>query len=334
MKAAQRARRSRSRVASHPIRRPAIAKRLGHHAQGHAPLERFGAGRQSIGGVELEVAIDLVHEQVRAGVGGDRGQALERRAVGQHAGRVMRGVDHDEPGRRRHLGPEEIQVERPSGVFTQLVEGDVGAGRATDFVEALVARPGDDRVVAGTQQDVGETEDGFLGAREHEDVVRLEAVVPRRDLAPEQRMTGRFRVAEGQPVPQRARLVVGQRKDLGHGHALDVRGAQEVADGELPAREEPLQGELGDAHDAIMPETRPEPCSREEGARPAASGDRHPGRGSTTDRQRNPSRHAHGAGAASVIKVYVRHNPLIAACQRPRGGNRAKGAGTSAAVRR
>ena len=65
-------------------------------------------------------------------------------------------------------------------------------------------------------------------------------------------MAGRFRVAELEPVPQRPGLVVGEREQLGHRVALDVRGAQEVLDGELPAREIALEGEVGDAHRPMM----------------------------------------------------------------------------------
>ena len=56
---------------------------------------------------------------------------------------------------------------------------DVGAGRPGDLVQALVAGPGDDRVVAGPEHDVGEAEDRLLGAGEHEHVVRLDRLVQR-----------------------------------------------------------------------------------------------------------------------------------------------------------
>ena len=67
-------------------------------------------------------------------------------------------------------------------------------------------------------------------------------------------MAGRLRVAERQAVPQVARLVVGEREEVGHRAALDVRRAQEVLDGELPAGEIALQREVGDAHAGIMPD--------------------------------------------------------------------------------
>ena len=100
----------------------------------------------------------------------------------------------------------------------------------------------------GPSSGVGEAEDRLLRAGEDQDVVGLEAVVQRGDLAPEERMAGRLRVAEGQAVPQAARLVVGEREELGHRVALDVGGAQQVLDRELPAGEIALEGEVGDAH--------------------------------------------------------------------------------------
>ena len=130
------------------------------------------------------------------------------------------------------------------------MERHVRAGRARHLVQALVARPGDDGVVARAEQDVGEAEDRLLGPGEHQHVVGLEGLVQAGDLAAEQRVAGRLRVAEGQAVPQGARLVVGHREQVAHRHALDVRGAQEMVDGELPAGEVALEREVGDAHGA------------------------------------------------------------------------------------
>ena len=70
-------------------------------------------------------------------------------------------------------------------------------------------------------------------------------------------MAGRLGVAQGQGVPQRAGLVVGQGQDLGHRQALDVRGAEQVLDGELPAGEVALEGEVGQAHGGMMRDRRP-----------------------------------------------------------------------------
>ena len=54
--------------------------------------------RQPIVLVELQVSIDLVHQEMRAGILGDGHERVERRTVGQHPGRVVRSVHDDEPG--------------------------------------------------------------------------------------------------------------------------------------------------------------------------------------------------------------------------------------------
>ena len=166
---------------------------------------------------------------------------------GSMPGRVVRGVDDDQPGRRRHLAAQQIQVERPAGVLAELVERDVGARRPRDLVQALVAGPGHDRVVTRTQEHVEQAEDRLLGAGERQDLVRLDRVVERRDLAAEQRVAGGLGVAEAQVRPEGPGLVVGQRQQVGHRVALHVRRAQEPAGLELPAGEVALELEVGES---------------------------------------------------------------------------------------
>ena len=147
---------------------------------------------------------------MRAGLRGDRDERVVGRPIHKHPGRVVRGVDHDQPRRRRHLGTQPVDVDRPAFGLVELVEGHVGPGRPTDLVEALVGRPGHDRVVTRPEEDVREAEDRLLGTGEGQDLVSLERLVESRDLAAQERMAGRFRVAELEPVPQGAGLVVGQ----------------------------------------------------------------------------------------------------------------------------
>ena len=216
------------------------------------PVKRLDAGCEPIRRVELEEAIDLVGEEMDPGVGA---QVRQRAPLGvgrQHPGRVVRRVDDDQPRRRPETRTQPLDIDRPAVGRVELVQGDVGADRPGDFVQALVARPGHDRVVARPEHHVGQAEDALLGAGEHEDLVRLDPVVERGDLPAQERMSGRLGVAESETGPQGARLVVGQGQQLGHRVALDVRGAQQVVDGELPAGEVPLELELGDPHPAMM----------------------------------------------------------------------------------
>ena len=91
-------------------------------------------------------------------------------------------------------------------------------------------------------------EDRLLGAGEDQHILRLEPFVEGRDLGTKERVPRGLGVAEGQPIPHRPGLLVGEIEEVRHRVALDVRRAQQVLDGELPAGEEALQGEVGDAH--------------------------------------------------------------------------------------
>ena len=75
-------------------------------------------------------------------------------------------VDDDEPRRRRHLGTQPVDVDRPAVLLVQLVERDLGPGRPADLVQALVGGPGDDGVVARPEEHVDEAEDRLLGTGE------------------------------------------------------------------------------------------------------------------------------------------------------------------------
>ena len=189
---------------------------------------------------------------MRARLGGDLDDAVVGGSIRQHPGRVVGGVDDDESRRGRDLGAQPVDIDRPAVALVELVERHVRAGRPADLVQALVGRPGDDRVVARSEQHVGEAEDRLLGAGEGQDVVGLDRLVQRGDLAPQQRMAGRLGVAQLEAVPQRAGLVVSEREQLRHRVRLDVRGAQQVLGRELPAGEVALEGELGDAHGPMM----------------------------------------------------------------------------------
>jgi hypothetical protein len=146
-----------------------------------------------------------------------------------------------------------LDIQRPAVDLAQLVEGHVGTGRTSDFVEALIARPGHDGVKAGAEHHVEQAEDGLLGAAEDEHLVGRDRLVEVGDLAAQERVAGRLRVAERQTVPEGPRLLVGELQELRHRVALDVRGAEQVLDRELPAGEVAFQGEVFDVHPRMMP---------------------------------------------------------------------------------
>ena len=142
----------------------------------------------------------------------------------------------------RDLAAQQVEIDRPALGLVELVQRDVGAGGSRHLVQALVAGPGHDDVVARPAQHVHQAEDRFLGAGEGQDLVGVDRLVQRGDLASEQRMPVRFGVAELEPVPQRPGLVVRQREQLGHRERLDVRGAQEVLRRRTPSARNSARG--------------------------------------------------------------------------------------------
>ena len=221
---------------------------LGHHPERHASWTRLGAGRDPTRVIELEEPVDLVDEQVDTAILECGGQLGPLRVIRQHPRGVVWRIDDHELRRRRHGREQARHVERPAIGFAELVERDIGAGRSRDLVQALIPGPADHRVVARSEQDVGETEDGLLGTREHQDLVGFDGVVERGDLASEEWVSGRFRVAECQAVPHGTSLGVSHREQVGHRHPLHVGGTQEVVDREFPSGEVAFEREVGDAH--------------------------------------------------------------------------------------
>ena len=106
-----------------------------------------------------------------------------------------------------------------------------------------------DGVVARAEQCGHQAEDRLLGTGEREDIIGREVLVQLGNLGSQERVAGRLRVAELQAVPHRSRLIVGELEQIGHRPAFDVRRAEQVLDRELPAGEETLEFEIGDAHD-------------------------------------------------------------------------------------
>ena len=116
-------------------------------------LEGIGAGRQPVGRVELEEAIDLVHEQVARR---PRPAIATRPSNVARSGSIPVGLCGALTTMSRVAGvtwrAEQIEVDRPAGVLAQLVERHVGAGGPGDLVQALVAGPRHDRVIARPEQ--------------------------------------------------------------------------------------------------------------------------------------------------------------------------------------
>src|SRR5664280_2729771 len=85
----------------------------------------------------------------------------------------------------------------PVGLCGALTTIKRGAG---DLGQALVARPGHDRVVARPDDDVQEAEDRLLCAGEDEDLVRADRVIERGDLRPQEGMPARLGITQAQAL--------------------------------------------------------------------------------------------------------------------------------------
>ena len=142
------------------MRSPAIANDFDMTPIDTPRVQRIGAGRQPVRGIELQEAIDLVDDEVRA-----RLARRSRRAPSNVArsGCMPVGLCGALTTMSRVAGVtcrrRRVHVDRPAVGLAQLVERDVRSGRARDLVQALVAGPGDDGVVARPEQDVGQAED-------------------------------------------------------------------------------------------------------------------------------------------------------------------------------
>ena len=223
---------------------------LRHDADRDRSVVEVGARGQRGRAVVLEEAVHLVGDQADpagAALGGETPPLL---LGGQHPGRLVRCVHDDHPRLVVQRADEPVDIEPPA-VASAAVQPDLRARGPRHLVQRLVARPGHDYVVARVDRRAHEAEDRLLGAGEDHHVVRREALVQLRDLGPEQRMAGRLRVAELQPVPHRAGLVVRERQELGHRPASTSLRARDVLDGELPPRITD-DGEIGHAHERMM----------------------------------------------------------------------------------
>ena len=227
---------------------PGEGERLGQDADRDEGRREVRPGRQGRATVVLEEPVDLVGDEAHAGRRAGVSEGPPLRVGREHAGGIVGSVDHHDARVGPDRGDQARHVQRPSVGLAELVEGHVGTGRSRNLVEALVARPRDDRVIAGTHEHVQEAEDRFLGTAEDEDVVGVGCPVERRDLGPQERMAGRFGIAEPEIGPGGLHLVVGEGEQLGHRPALHVGRAEQVAGGELPAGEVALQGEVGQSH--------------------------------------------------------------------------------------
>ncbi len=175
----------------------------------------------------LELPVDLVAEEPGAPLGAELDDPVEHLPRHQRAGRVVRRVDVDESCLRSQRPLERVEVVSPAICGRPSPLGHLGTGGEGDLERRLVARCLDDDVVAGLEEGVVGDEDGLLGSRDDDDVVRLRGLVHRGDRGAQLGRARRLGVAE--PLGEQPLARVGlEREQVGDGHGLGVaRGEHE-----------------------------------------------------------------------------------------------------------
>ena len=162
----------------------------------------------------LELPVDLVAEEPGATLGAELDDPVEHLPRHQGAGRVVRRVDVDEPRLRSQRPLERVEIVGPAVGGRPSPLGHLGAGRERDLERRLVARRLDDDVVAGLEEGVVGDEDGLLGGRDDDDIVRLRGLVHRCDRGAQLGRARRLGVAE--PLGEKPLARVGlEREQVG-----------------------------------------------------------------------------------------------------------------------
>lgn len=166
-----------------PIFQPVSENVLPAAADGDRALPHAGEGREGdVLALEDEVLVDLVGHDQEVAFARERGDGRQL-VPGEHgAGRVVRGVEQDQPGAGRHGGAQLVEVEPVGALVGPEGDGDAGAARQGDAggVRVVVRLQGDD-LVAGLQEGQQGGGDRLRGAGGDQELgvgVVLQSVVP------------------------------------------------------------------------------------------------------------------------------------------------------------
>ena len=197
----------------------------------------------------LELAVDLVAEEHRAGLGAELDHAVEHRPGHLEARRVVRGVDVDELRLRADELPQGVEVVRPAvGVGAPpLVHGRTG--RARERQRRLVAGRLDHRVVARTEDGVLDGEYPLLGGGERDHGLRRSALVERGDRGTELERARHLGIAEPHRLETVARIRL-EREEIRDRHRLAVARREHELGRELVAVVPALDAEGRQLHRA------------------------------------------------------------------------------------
>ena len=159
-------------AASEPAEaKPGKAVGLADGAEAEGALIEIASGGKASGGIVLELAVDLVGEDVDAMASGELQDAAEN--VGRHeqAGRIVGRVDVNgaRVGTDERFEGGEIVGPGVGGVAAPF--GNSGAGAFGYGESAFVAGRFHDGVILGREQGVIEDEDGFLGGGKNDELI-------------------------------------------------------------------------------------------------------------------------------------------------------------------
>src|SRR5690349_17611087 len=97
----------------------------------------------------LEKAVHLIGEKMRSMLFGDRYESIQLLDRELTPGGIMREVRDDDARVRLHGRFDSVEIERPVA-RVERNQRYRRAGRSRDFMQRLIARPHDHRVVAGS----------------------------------------------------------------------------------------------------------------------------------------------------------------------------------------
>ena len=150
---------------------PGEAVGLADGAEAEGALIEITSGGKPGGGIVLELAVDLVGEDVNAMASGEIQDAAENVRRHEQSGRIMRRVDVNSARGRADKRFEGGEIVGPGVCGVAAPFGYSGACAFGDGESTFVAGRFDNGVVLGREQSVIEDEDGFFGGGKHDELI-------------------------------------------------------------------------------------------------------------------------------------------------------------------
>ena len=149
---------------------------------------------------EGEVLIDLVGEQPQIALPAQLGDAGDLLGGEHGPGRIVRAVDPNEAGARRHRAGEAVEVRMKTPLGPERHIHHMGAARPNYPLIGSIDRLGQNHLVAGSRETVQRAEEAALGPRCQDDVLGA-ARAAGAPLEPRGDGRAHLRVADDRRVP-------------------------------------------------------------------------------------------------------------------------------------